>query len=95
MASDLDLTVVDAATIDAAADAARRLGKSAAVHLKVDTGMRRIGCPPEQAPGSARAVLLRIDSISAGVFGVVARDCISATTPATCGAAIEVPLYEA
>ncbi|MDN5571181.1 MAG: alanine racemase [Propionibacteriaceae bacterium] len=54
VASDLDLTVVDAATIDAAADAARRLGKSAAVHLKVDTGMRRIGCPPEQAPGLAR-----------------------------------------
>src|SRR5690554_4516074 len=48
--------------------------------------------PPEHEPGNVRAVLLRIDSTWAGVSGEEAADCISATTPATCGAAIEVPL---
>lgn len=51
---EVDLTVVDAATIDAVADAARRLGRTASVHLKVDTGMGRIGCPPADAPALAR-----------------------------------------
>lgn len=52
--SDVDLAVVDAATIDAVAAAARRLGRTASVHLKVDTGMRRIGCAPADAAALAR-----------------------------------------
>ncbi|MDR0285787.1 MAG: alanine racemase [Propionibacteriaceae bacterium] len=42
----LTLTVVDPVTIWAASAAAETLGKPTAVHLKVDTGMRRTGCPP-------------------------------------------------
>ncbi len=38
------------------------------------------------------AVLLMVLSTCAGVSGLGATDCISATTPATCGVAIEVPL---
>ena len=49
----IDLPVVDAATIDQVAAAARRVGVAAEVHLKVDTGMRRIGCEPAVAPGLA------------------------------------------
>ena len=41
--------------------------------------------------GNARNVLFSVLSTCAGVSGVVATDCISATTPATCGDAIEVP----
>jgi len=50
------LTVVDAAGIDAVAEAARALGTTASVHLKVDTGMRRIGAEPEDAPDLCRRV---------------------------------------
>ncbi|ATB57524.1 hypothetical protein CKU38_00995 [Xanthomonas citri pv. fuscans] len=48
--------------------------------------------PPEQAPGNGRAVFFSSVSTAAGVSGRLATDCTSATTPATCGAAIEVPL---
>ncbi len=48
--------------------------------------------PPEQAPGNGRAVFFNSVSTAAGVNGRDAADCTSATTPATCGAAIEVPL---
>ncbi len=52
----LTLCVVDEASIIAAAAAASAQGTTARVHLKVDTGMRRIGCEPEQAPGLAALV---------------------------------------
>ena len=48
--------------------------------------------PPLHAPGNARAVFFSNVSIAAGVNAVGATDCTSATTPATCGAAIDVPL---
>lgn len=35
--------------VDAAARAAARLGRPAALHVKVDTGMRRLGLPPAEA----------------------------------------------
>src|SRR5690554_3598788 len=49
-----------------------------------------IGC--EGVDGNARAVLLIRASTCAGVLAGLDTDWISATTPATCGAAIEVPL---
>lgn len=48
LAADVTLAVVDAAGIDAVARVAAELGVDAAVHLKVDTGMRRIGCDPDR-----------------------------------------------
>lgn len=54
VAARLTLCVTDAASIEEAAAAASALGTTATVHLKVDTGMRRIGCEPEQAPGLAQ-----------------------------------------
>jgi len=54
--ADLTLTVVDPVTIWAASAAAETMDKHVAVHLKIDTGMRRIGCPPGLAPRFAELV---------------------------------------
>lgn len=48
---------------------------------------------PEQDPDAGRAVCFRIASICAGVSEGFA-DFMSAATPATCGAAIEVPCIQ-
>lgn len=51
------LTVADEAGVDAAAQAARTLGSErATVHLKVDTGMRRVGVEPADAPRLAERI---------------------------------------
>ena len=52
----IDLGVGDRGAVEHVADTAAALGRTARVHLKVDTGMRRIGCPPEAAPDLARAL---------------------------------------
>jgi alanine racemase len=52
----LSLTVWDEGQIQAAAEAATEAGKSARLHLKVDTGMSRLGAQPEQAVGLARTI---------------------------------------
>lgn len=56
VASGLTLTVVDAATIAAAEDAAAAAGRVVEVHLKIDSGMRRIGAELDSAVGLARAI---------------------------------------
>ena len=48
--ADLTLTVVDPVSVWAVSAAAEAVDKYANVHLKIDTGMRRIGCPPALAP---------------------------------------------
>lgn len=53
---DLELVVVDELSITEATGAARATGREAVVHLKVDTGMRRIGCEPTQAVRLAELV---------------------------------------
>src|SRR5687768_16103961 len=54
--------------------------------------------PPEQAPDSGYAVAFSEASTWAGVYrarpSARRRLCASATAPATCGDAIEVPLYD-
>lgn len=42
--------------LDALSGRARHLGVRAAVHLKVDTGMRRVGCEPHEALALARRI---------------------------------------
>ncbi len=51
---DLALVAVDEESIRAAGAAAVTTGHQAVLHLKVDTGMHRLGCPPEQAVRLAR-----------------------------------------
>lgn len=54
LASALTLSVVDQASADEAARAAQRLGlRGVAVHLEIDTGMRRVGAEPAAAPALA------------------------------------------
>lgn len=47
------------------ADAARRLGHRVAVHVKVDTGMHRVGAPPEQVVELCQTVADAAPSLSA------------------------------
>ncbi|MEL4503430.1 alanine racemase [Luteococcus sp. H138] len=54
--ADITLTVVDRHTVEEAQRAAAELGIIARVHLKVDTGMRRIGSEPEQAMELVRRI---------------------------------------
>ena len=54
--ADLTLTVVDPVSIWAASAAAETVDHPTNVHLKIDTGMRRIGCPPPLAPRLAELV---------------------------------------
>jgi alanine racemase len=58
---DLRLTVYTPDGIEAAAAAAAAEGRRAKVHLKVDTGMNRVGAPPDQVVALARDVSLRPD----------------------------------
>ncbi|MDR1077952.1 MAG: alanine racemase [Propionibacteriaceae bacterium] len=67
IAAGLTLTVTDEASVAQASRAATALGATAAVHLKVDTGMGRIGLPPDQAP---RLAALARDAPGVGLTGV-------------------------
>lgn len=50
------MTVVDPGEAGAVGEAARRVGKEALVHIKVDTGMTRSGVQPQLAPDLAAAI---------------------------------------
>jgi alanine racemase len=54
VAHGLELVVVDEPSIAEAAAASLAAGTTTRLHLKVDTGMRRIGCEPREAVGLAR-----------------------------------------
>ncbi len=62
--ANLDLTVCDAAGLKAIADA----GKLASVHLKVDTGMGRLGVLPGEAVALARQIVETPGVRLAGVY---------------------------
>lgn len=68
VAADLHVTTGRREMLDALAAAGRSLGRPAHVHLKVDTGMRRIGCEPQDALGLARRVLDEDGMVLAGVM---------------------------
>jgi alanine racemase len=53
---DVTFFAADAALVDAVERSAARLHKRACVHIKIDTGMGRIGCRPEYAPRLARHI---------------------------------------
>ena len=56
IALDVSLCVASAGEIDALAAAARAAGRTAQVHLKVDTGMGRLGVRPQEAVDIARSI---------------------------------------
>ncbi|MBP7495523.1 MAG: alanine racemase [Spirochaetales bacterium] len=53
---DISAVVADSEGIDLFARSAARLKKKARLHLKIDTGMGRIGCKPEEALPLARQI---------------------------------------
>jgi alanine racemase len=67
LAAELTPTVYSPEGLAGLTEAARALGRSVGVHLKVDTGMHRVGLwPPSAAPGFAR----EIASAGLGLKGV-------------------------
>ncbi len=65
---EITLTIVDAETALAIAQAAQTLGTLARVHLKVNTGMNRLGVAPSAAP-TLLAALQKIDGLEVeGIF---------------------------
>jgi alanine racemase len=59
VAHDLRITVYTDQGTERVADAARRASRTAIVHLKVDTGMHRVGCRPTDASRLAKAIQAR------------------------------------
>jgi alanine racemase len=56
VAADLEPMVCDSEYIEALENAAAKAGKKIPVHLKIDTGMARIGCTPADAPALASRI---------------------------------------
>lgn len=73
IAQDVSLPVWNAHQIEAAATAASAAGRRARLHLKVDTGMGRLGAPPSEALDLARGVGEAPDLALEGVFTHFAR----------------------
>jgi alanine racemase len=66
LAASLTPTVYSEAGLAGAAEAVRALGHPAGVHVKVDTGMHRVGLPPERAVAFTRSAAdsgLRVEGV--------------------------------
>lgn len=68
IAADVTLVVGSLDDIERIARAARQVGRRADVHLKVDTGMRRVGVAPEEAGRAAAAIRASEDLRLQGVM---------------------------
>ncbi len=66
--ADCELTVCDLDQIRALDQAARGLGRIVAMHLKIDTGMGRIGADPEDALALAEAIEAAPNARLAGTY---------------------------
>ncbi|NCD15843.1 MAG: alanine racemase [Actinobacteria bacterium] len=69
----IDLGVGDRGAVEHVADTAAALGRTARVHLKVDTGMARGGVLPDQWPDLVRAALGRRELEVVGIWSHLAR----------------------
>ncbi len=65
---DLDLTASSLDKLQAIEQTAAKLGKKARIHIKIDTGMRRIGVRPESARALIDAALKAQHCELAGIF---------------------------
>lgn len=66
--NDLIATLYNSTTISDYADAANALGRVAKVHLKVDTGMHRVGAPFDEAVSRAQQIAVEPSLQLDGVF---------------------------
>ncbi len=67
---DIDLSAGSAALVETIAAAARRAGRPARLHLKIDTGMARGGATEAEWPGVIRAALAAEAAGDARVIGI-------------------------
>lgn len=65
---DLQVTITSTVAVELLANAAREQGKVVPVHLKVDTGMNRIGVAPVDALALAKEIVRRPELQLEGVF---------------------------
>ncbi|HXY94754.1 MAG TPA: alanine racemase [Acidimicrobiia bacterium] len=68
VAAGVHTTVYDGEGVEATADAAGRVGRRARVHVKVDTGMGRLGVQPEGLEELLALLVKHVDLELAGVF---------------------------
>lgn len=71
--SDLQLTVLNASQVNDIAKEANRMRKLAKVHVKVDTGMHRLGALPEQVGGLLDAIGAEKSLRLEGIFSHLAK----------------------
>jgi alanine racemase len=71
--ADLQVTITSAAQIDDLVQAAKRCQKTANVHLKVDTGMHRLGAPPHMVPDLLNKIATSKGVRLAGIFSHLAQ----------------------
>lgn len=70
---EISLTIWDEAQLEQASHAAQQTGHSARLHLKVDTGMGRLGIQPEKASALAQKIARTPGVIFEGLFTHFAR----------------------
>jgi len=63
IAAGIDVAASSVAELRVLADAADRAGRPARVHLKIDTGMTRHGCPPAEWPALVTAAAQRAGAV--------------------------------
>ena len=78
---DLEISISDATGLRQVAEAAQRLEKTARVHLKVDTGMGRLGVLPQEALALAQAITAEPGMELAGTYTHFARALEKDPTP--------------
>ena len=67
--NDVDLVIFDKESADALSEAAKKIGKTAKCHVKVDTGMRRIGVEPVKESVEIVKYIKDLDNVDAhGIF---------------------------
>ena len=81
--ADVAVTVADASGLGIVLAAAERVGKPAAVHLKVDSGMGRLGFLPVDALDAAKQVAAGSNTRLAGVYTHFGRSLEPDFTPTT------------
>lgn len=68
VAAGIDASVYESAAIGAFDKAGRKFERKARLHLKIDTGMTRVGCAPAEAPALAAAIASSPGTALAGVY---------------------------
>lgn len=91
VASDIAITAYTAELVDHLDAVARRVGSTVSVHLKVDTGMHRVGV----APGLAVALAQRIDQAPALSLDAMWTHCAVADEPDDPFTAVQLQRFDA